>query len=156
MPPTAASSWSAGCPSTCTRRRWRPRWGAQVDYVDTDENRLAAAQKLGVAVHDRPEPDKPGTPTRSPCTPPRTRRVLAATLRATWPDGVCTDTGIYYQAVEMPLLPMARGVRFVTGRVNARAVIPDVLPELLAGVCDLSPAVEASWLRRTPRRCGPR
>jgi len=67
---------------------------------------------------------------------------LAATLRATWPDGVCTDTGIYFEpAVEMPLLPMyTRGVRFVTGRVNARAAIPGVL-DLLGG-CDLSPAVD--------------
>ena len=68
--------------------------------------------------------------------------LLAATLRATWPDGVCTDTGVYYQAVEMPLLPMyTRGVRFVTGRVNARAAIPEVL-ELLAGARDLGPAVD--------------
>src|SRR6202008_5090571 len=74
--------------------------------------------------------------------------LLSATLRATWPDGVCTDTGIYYQGkVEMPLLPMyTRGVRFVTGRVNARAVIPEIL-ELLAAGCDLSPAVDriAAW-----------
>ena len=42
----------------------------------------------------------------------------------------------------MPLLPMyTRGVRFVTGRVNARAVIPRVL-DLLAGGLDLSPAVD--------------
>ena len=69
--------------------------------------------------------------------------MLAATLRVTWPDGVCTDTGIYYQgAVEMPLLPMyTRGVRFVTGRVNARAVIPEVV-ELLEAGCDLAPAVD--------------
>jgi D-arabinose 1-dehydrogenase-like Zn-dependent alcohol dehydrogenase len=67
--------------------------------------------------------------------------VLAATLRATWPDGVCTDTGIYPQPVEMPLLPMyTRGVRFVTGRVNARAVVPEVLD--LLGRRDLAPAVE--------------
>ena len=59
---------------------------------------------------------------------------LAAALRATWPDGVCTDTGIYFEPVEMPLLPMyTRGVRFVTGRVNARAAIPAVL-ELLGGL----------------------
>src|ERR1700731_4000419 len=33
--------------------------------------------------------------------------LLSATLRATWPDGVCTDTGIYPEyKVEMPLLPM--------------------------------------------------
>ena len=69
--------------------------------------------------------------------------MLAATLRATWPDGVCTDTGIYYQgAVEMPLLPMyTRGVKFVTGRVNARAVIPEIL-ELLESGCDVAPAVD--------------
>ena len=35
----------------------------------------------------------------------------------------------------MPLLPMyTRGVRFVTGRVNARAVIPQVLELLAAGM----------------------
>ena len=73
--------------------------------------------------------------------------VLAATLRATWPDGVCTDTGVYLGAVEMPLLPMyTRGVRFVTGRVNARAVIPDIV-ELLSKTNDLAPVVErvAAW-----------
>ncbi len=69
--------------------------------------------------------------------------LLAATLRATWPDGVCTDTGIYYQgSVEMPLLSMyTRGVRFVTGRVNARAAIPHIV-ELLTAGCDLAPVVE--------------
>jgi hypothetical protein len=42
----------------------------------------------------------------------------------------------------MPLLPMyTRGVRFVTGRVNARAVIPAVL-ELIDSGCDLGPAVD--------------
>jgi len=34
-----------------------------------------------------------------------------------------------------------QGVRFVTGRVSARAVIPEIL-ELLADGCDLSPVVE--------------
>ena len=69
--------------------------------------------------------------------------VLASTIRATWPDGVCTDTGIYYQgAVEMPLLSMyTRGLRFVTGRVNARAVIPEIL-DLITAHCDLAPAVD--------------
>ncbi len=117
--------------------------GAHVDYVDTDAQRLAAAEKLGATAHDCVKPDKAWG--RYPVTvhtsvdPER----LAATLRATWPDGVCTDTGIYYQpTVEMPLLAMyTRGVKFVTGRVNARVVIPHVL-ELLAGGMDLSPAVD--------------
>jgi threonine dehydrogenase-like Zn-dependent dehydrogenase len=117
--------------------------GAHVDYVDTDEQRLAAAQKLGAVVHDRVKPDKSWDPYPVTVHTSADLSSLAATLRATWPDGVCTDTGIYYKpTVEMPLLPMyTRGVRFVTGRVNARAAIPQVL-ELLAGGCDLSPAVD--------------
>lgn len=122
--------------------------GAHVDYIDTDKNRLAAAEKLGAAVHDRPKPDKSWNPYPVTVHTSADPSVLAATLRATWPDGVCTDTGIYYQGpVEMPLLPMyTRGVRFVTGRVNARAVIPEVL-ELLGTQGDLSPVVEriVSW-----------
>jgi threonine dehydrogenase-like Zn-dependent dehydrogenase len=117
--------------------------GAHVDYVDTDERRLAAAERLGAAVHDREKPDKSWNAYPVTVHTSAQPSVLAATLRATWPDGVCTDTGIYYQAsVEMPLLPMyTRGVRFVTGRVNARAAIPEVL-RLLVGGCDLSPAVD--------------
>ncbi len=117
-------------------------YGAHVDYVDTDEGRLAAAEQLGAAVHDRPKPDKSWEP--YPVTMHTAGDVssLNAALRATWPDGVCTDTGIYYTPVEMPVLQMyTRGVRFVTGRVNARAAIPHVL-ELLAGGCDFGPAVD--------------
>ncbi len=56
----------------------------------------------------------------------------------------------------MPLLSMyTRGVKFVTGRVNARVVIPHVL-ELLAAGLDLSPAVDRVVRGRTPRRRGRR
>ena len=117
--------------------------GAHVDYVDTDAQRLAAAEKLGAMVHDRDKPDKSWE--RYPVTVHTSADVslLAATVRATWPDGVCTDTGIYYQpTVEMPLLSMyTHGVQFVTGRVNARTAIPKVL-ELLANGLDLSPALD--------------
>jgi threonine dehydrogenase-like Zn-dependent dehydrogenase len=117
--------------------------GAQVDYVDTDAQRLAAGEKLGAVVHDRDKPDKSWD--RYPVTVHTSADVslLAATLRSTWPDGVCTDTGVYYQpTVELPLLSMyTRGVRLVTGRVNARVVIPHVL-DLLANGLDLSPAVD--------------
>src|SRR5215212_4247223 len=117
-------------------------YGAQVDYVDTDAQRLAVAEKLGATVHDRPKPDKSWEPYPITVHTTADPAVLAATMRATWPDGVCTDTGIYYQgAVEMPLLSMyTRGLRFVTGRVNARAVSPEIL-ELINAHCDLAPAV---------------
>jgi threonine dehydrogenase-like Zn-dependent dehydrogenase len=122
--------------------------GAHVDYVDTDANRLAAAEKMGAVVHDRPGPDRSWDPYPVTVHTSADPALLAASLRATWPDGVCTDTGIYYQGkVEMPLLPMyTRGIRFVTGRVNARAAIPHVI-ELLSAGCDLAPAIErvADW-----------
>lgn len=116
--------------------------GMHVDYVDTDRQRLAVAEKLGAVVHDREKPDKSAEQYPVTVHTSADPAMLAAALRATWPDGVCTDTGIYAQgSVEMPLLPMyTRGVRFVTGRVNARAVMPEVL-ELFAGQ-DLSPVVE--------------
>ncbi|HYR12974.1 MAG TPA: alcohol dehydrogenase catalytic domain-containing protein, partial [Mycobacterium sp.] len=118
-------------------------YGAHVDYVDTDAKRLSAAEKLGATVHDRPKPDKTWDPYPITVHTTADPAVLAATMRATWPDGVCTDTGVYYQgAVEMPLLSMyTRGLQFVTGRVNARAVIPEIL-ELLTAQCDLAPAVD--------------
>jgi threonine dehydrogenase-like Zn-dependent dehydrogenase len=117
--------------------------GAQVDYVDTDEQRLAMAEKLGARVHEQHKPDKSWDPYPVTVHTSMSPSVLSATIRATWPDGVCTDTGIYFTgAVEMPLLPMyTRGVRFVTGRVNARSVIPDVI-ELLSATSDLSPVVD--------------
>jgi threonine dehydrogenase-like Zn-dependent dehydrogenase len=116
--------------------------GAHVDYVDTDPARLAIAERLGATVHDRPKPDKTWAPypvtvhtTADPAT-------LLSALRATWPDGVCTDTGIYLGNVELPLLHMyTRGVRLVTGRVNARAMIPEIL-ETLSTTADLTPVVE--------------
>lgn len=118
-------------------------YGARVDYVDTDPIRLAAAEKLGATVHDQLKPDKSWDPYPITVHTSADPDLLSAVLRATWPDGVCTDTGIYYQGkVEMPLLPMyTRGVHFVTGRVNARAAIPDIV-ELLAAGCDLMPAVD--------------
>jgi threonine dehydrogenase-like Zn-dependent dehydrogenase len=117
--------------------------GCHVDYVDTDAHRLAAAEKLGAVVHDAAKPDKSWDPYPVTVHTSGDPSLLAATLRATWPDGVCTDTGIYFQpTVEMPMLrSYTRGVRFVTGRVSARAVIPEIL-ELVAGGCDLSPIVD--------------
>jgi threonine dehydrogenase-like Zn-dependent dehydrogenase len=116
--------------------------GARVDYVDTDPGRLAVAEKLGATVHDRPKPDRSWEPYPITVNTTADPEVLSATLRATWPDGVCTDTGLYIQPVELPLLAMyTRGVHFVTSRVNARTVIPEIL-ELLSATSDLGPVVE--------------
>jgi threonine dehydrogenase-like Zn-dependent dehydrogenase len=87
--------------------------GAQVDYVDTDSGRLAAAEKVGARVHD------------------------VATPQRSWePYPVTVNTSADPSLLEM----YTRGVQFVTGRVNARDAIPAVI-ELLGG-CDLAPAVD--------------
>jgi len=122
--------------------------GLHVDYVDTDPGRLAAAEKLGAVAHDVDKPQKTWTPYPVTVHTSADPALLASTLRATWPDGVCTDTGIYYQPrVEMPVLAMyTRGVRFVTGRVNARTVIPEIVDQVADGL-DLMPVVDrvVSW-----------
>jgi threonine dehydrogenase-like Zn-dependent dehydrogenase len=116
--------------------------GAAVDYVDTDAQRLAAAAALGARVHDRPLPDRRATPYPITVSTRAQPDSLLATLRLTWPDGVCTDTGIFFEPVALPLLEVyTRGVTLVTGRAAARATIPEAL-RLLAGT-DLRPVVHA-------------
>src|SRR5262245_60647020 len=58
--------------------------GYGVDYVDTDPQRLAAAEKLGATVHDRSKPDKSMGPYPVTVHTSAEPDVLAATLRVTW------------------------------------------------------------------------
>jgi alcohol dehydrogenase len=61
---------------------------------------------------------------------------------------VCTSVGIYYGDTTVPLLEMyGRGVRFVTGRVNARAHLPFVLDLVATGRLDPTPvtSAEVAW-----------
>ena len=62
--------------------------GAHVDYIDTDPNRLAAAEKLGAVAHDPDKPDKSADPYPVTVHTTADPALLAATLRATWPDEV--------------------------------------------------------------------
>jgi threonine dehydrogenase-like Zn-dependent dehydrogenase len=120
--------------------------GADVTYVDRNPRRSEVAAGLGATVLE-PGIERAG---RFPVTvnTSGTRDGLLLALRSTEPDGVCTDTGIFVEDVPMPLWQMyTSGVRFVTGRVNARTALPAVL-ELVAGG-GLAPAVvtatTASW-----------
>jgi alcohol dehydrogenase len=105
----------------------------RVDYLDDDEERLAKAERLGANTLRHPQDVETLAYRLTVCTA-RGADALAVALRATEPDGICTCNSIFFEGdVPMPLLQMyTRGVRFVTGRVNARAVIPRVL-ELVAG-----------------------
>lgn len=108
---------------------------SQVDYCDRDPRRLAVAQRLGA----RPI-EVSGTPPSRLGTYPITVDAssdaagLSCALRSTEPGGVCTSTGIYYGEVPLPLLEMyTTGVTLKTGRIHARATIPNVLDLVRAG-----------------------
>jgi threonine dehydrogenase-like Zn-dependent dehydrogenase len=60
---------------------------------------------------------------------------LKLALRATEPDGNCVVNTVFFQdAVPVPMFAMyTRGVRLVTGRVNARAVMPKALELIVNG-----------------------
>lgn len=120
--------------------------GARVDYLDTDPDRCAIAERFGAQVTEAPTMP-PGTDpypvvVNTSADAEKLRRALALT----WPGGVCTDTGIYYRNnVELPLLEMyGRGLRFVTGRVAARAALPEVLALVAEGRFDPGVAAQAT------------
>jgi alcohol dehydrogenase len=111
----------------------------RVDYLDTDAERLALAETLGARAVEGPPPRRAGS---YPITVDASGDAagLACALRSVEPYGVCTSVAVYYFETALPLLEMyTRGVRFQTGRVNARAVIPEVLE--LVRTARLSPEV---------------
>jgi alcohol dehydrogenase len=105
----------------------------RVDYLDSDAERLALAERLGARGIEGPPPRRAGA---YPITVDASGDAagLACALRSVEPYGVCTSVAVYFFETALPLLEMyTRGVRFHTGRVNARAVIPHVLDLVRAG-----------------------
>ena len=105
----------------------------RIDYLDTDRDRLALAERLGARPVEGPPPRRAGSfaITVDASGDPAG---LACALRSVEPWGVCTSVAIYFGETPLPLLEMyTRGVRFGTGRVNARPAIPEVLALVEAG-----------------------
>jgi len=123
--------------------------GARVDYLDNDPSRCEIAANFGAHVTEGPS--MAGGTDLYPVVVNTSADAekLRSALALTWPGGVCTDTGIYYgNTVELPLLTMyGRGLRFVTGRVASRAVLPNVLSLVASGRFDpgLVTTEEVSW-----------
>ena len=101
---------------------------SQVDYIDTDAERLELAKAVGANALEGPPPRSLGP---YPITVDASADPvgLACALRSVEPGGVCTSVGIYFsEGTPVPLLEMyTTGVTFKTGRVNARADIQHVL-----------------------------
>jgi alcohol dehydrogenase len=107
---------------------------SRVDYVDPDETRREKARGFGANPIEGPYPDTCGEYAITVDASAKPEG-LSCALRSVAPGGVCTSVGIYYDdAVPIPLLAMyGRGVRFHTGRANARADMPAVLELIAAG-----------------------
>lgn len=115
----------------------------RVVYVDTDAGRAAVAERLGAETVVGPLPRRAG---EFAITVDGSGDAdgLACALRSVTPYGVCTSAAIYYTDTALPLLEMyGRGVRFVTGRVNARAHLPHVLDLVASGRLDPTPVTTA-------------
>ncbi len=112
--------------------------GARVEYLDSDPDRAAVAERFGAVVTEGPAMARGTEPFPVVVHTSADAEKLRAALALTWPGGVCTDTGIYYgNDVELPLLAMySTGVRFVTGRVAARAALDPVLSLVADGRFD--------------------
>jgi alcohol dehydrogenase len=115
----------------------------RVDFHDSDPARGAIAERFGAEVVIGPPPRRAG---EFPITVDASAHPdgLACALRSVTPYGTCTSVGIYYTDTVVPLLEMyGRGVRFVTGRVNARAHLPHVLALVASGALDATPVTSA-------------
>ena len=121
-----------------------------VRYLDHDESRLAIARRLGARALPGPyrtvrEPG--GFPVTVDAS--ATAEGLAAAMLSTSPGGTCTSVGIYYEArTPVPLLgAFGIGLTFVTGRVDSRAVVPEVLALLASEKLDIGPVTSrvAPW-----------
>jgi alcohol dehydrogenase len=116
----------------------------RVVFVDPDAARCAIAERLGAEGRCEPYPRRAGA---YPITVDASGDAagLACALRSVTPWGTCTSVGIYCADTTVPLLDMyGRGVRFVTGRVNARAHLPAVLDLVARGLLDPTPVTTAT------------
>jgi threonine dehydrogenase-like Zn-dependent dehydrogenase len=121
--------------------------GAPVTYVDRSDANCVVAEQLGADVRNEP-PARRYEPHQIVVHTSSTEAGLRSALDSTAPDGVLTDTGIFFSDVAMPLLAMyTKGITFVTGRVNARAEMNAALEQIVSGTFDPSPVVlsTASW-----------
>jgi alcohol dehydrogenase len=117
-----------------------------VDYLEVTEEggypeapgagaaRAAKAARAGATVLGGPDEVVTGRYTASVCSA-SDQGALAIALRAAEPDGTCTVNAIFFtDELPVPMLSMySRGVHLVTGRVNARAVLPQALDLIAKG-----------------------
>lgn len=109
----------------------------QIDYLQLDGDwtgRHEKASRAGANILESPDEVQTGSYTITVCSASNVDALKLA-LRATEPDGPCVVNSVFFQGdVPVPMFAMyTRGVRLVTGRVNARAVLPNALELVVDG-----------------------
>lgn len=109
----------------------------QVHYLELEgdgSGRLEKASQVGASLIENPDEVRSQSYTVTVCSASAVD-ALALALRATEPDGTCVVNTVFFQDdVPVPMFSMyTSGVRLVTGRVNARAVLPEALDLVLKG-----------------------
>jgi threonine dehydrogenase-like Zn-dependent dehydrogenase len=117
----------------------------RVLYLDDDPARRAAATRLGAVAEPLQLAERRGTPKASTGGSPLALGggpeqfdvtvdaagnvdALDFVISSTAPNGVCTSVAIYFGPTPIPLTKMyGKGITFITGRVHARANLPEVL-----------------------------
>lgn len=122
---------------------------SEVVYVDPSEARGAIAAQLGARVVTV-KADPSLRIGRFPITVDATSREdgLRFCLASTDAWGECTSVGVYFSNVALPLLDMySRGVRFATGRIDARRDLPGALALASSGAFAIGavPTSVVSW-----------
>lgn len=121
--------------------------GATVTYVDADPANCAVAEQLGATViNEHPVAKYASHPIVVHSTVDAD--ILRTAVRSTAGEGVLTNAGPFFTDVSLPMLEMyTKGITFVTGRVNARALMPAALELVTSGWFDPAPMVTqtATW-----------
>lgn len=123
----------------------------RVLYLDDDPVRRAAAAKLGATAEPLNLTERRGKPAQAAGGSPLAVRsdqeqfditvdasgnadALDFTISSTAPNGVCTSVAIYFGPTPVPLTMMyGKGITFITGRVHARAELPELLHHCAKG-----------------------
>ncbi|MBA3670206.1 MAG: alcohol dehydrogenase catalytic domain-containing protein [Sphingomonas sp.] len=113
----------------------------QVDYMDSDRERLTIAEAIGAnPIEAKSPPKRHGSYWITADTSGHpSGDWLATALNSTAPYGRCTSCGIYHGVTPVPLGAMYRqGVRFTIGWANIQSLMPRVLNLLAAKAVALS------------------
>jgi threonine dehydrogenase-like Zn-dependent dehydrogenase len=106
----------------------------RVDFAGGRPHERELAERLGARLLDESFPDRLG-PYPITVDASADRAGLGCALRSAEPDGLCTSIGIYFdRETPVPLLEMfTKGIRFHTGRPQARATMEPILELVRAG-----------------------